>query len=99
MTSPVVSGRLSGRHRDRDQRLVQVHPVAVDDPLVGHDGLVAGLVAVDRPALWAAAAELAAAHPEVQLELVRPPLLGPANQRTLAAGSAQAANTRAGEAS
>jgi hypothetical protein len=54
---------------------------------------------VDRAALGAAAAELAPADPEVELELVRAPLLGLANQRALAAGSAQAANTRAGAAS
>jgi hypothetical protein len=90
---------LDGGHRDRDQRLVDVHRVGVDDPPVGDDVLVAGLVGVDRAAPGTPAAELAPADPEVELELVGAHSSGLANQRALAAGSAQAANTRVGAAS
>ena len=61
-----VLGELDRGERHRDPRVVGVHLVGVDDPLVRHDVVVAGVVAVGRAESIVAEA-LPAAGPEVEL--------------------------------
>src|ERR1700736_3400517 len=56
------------RHRDGDPRIAAIHRVAVDDPLVRHDVIIACFVRVTGAAGRPAAIDLTSADPKVELE-------------------------------
>jgi hypothetical protein len=75
-----------------------VHVIAADDALVGHDVLITAVEFVHDAAGRAGREALASADPEAASWVNLIHSLGPANQCAFCTGSAQAANTRAGEA-
>src|SRR5262245_11348594 len=65
--------QLNRRQGDGDTRVVQMHVIAEDNALRGHNVLISGIKGMDRPTLRPTATCFAPAHPKVHLMLIRTP--------------------------